>query len=39
MMDMEISNLKVAEKCTFLDYIFGGCQLQVSFAVGFAHKF
>ena len=37
-MEFVISRVNIQDKINFLDYILGGCELQVSFAVGFAHK-
>ena len=33
---MKISRVTESKRASFLDYILGGCELQVSFAVGFA---
>ena len=33
---MRISRVTESARASFLDYILGGCELQVSFAVGFA---
>ena len=35
LMFMKISRVCQQERVTFLDYVLGGCELQVSFAVGF----
>ena len=37
-MEILISHIQIKEKDTFLDYIFGGCEIDVGFAVGIAAK-